>query len=102
MNIETIKQMASAEKLAENYKGCYDVIFKKRLKDGYFLTARYDAAHNKNGGMIKVLIENAAGCEVAMPYCPKGYPMCIFVNGKSKTAFNKALIKANNLASINN
>ena len=78
------------------------VIFKKRLKDGNFLTARYDAAHNKNGGMIKVLIENGEGYRVSIPYCPKGYPMCIFVKGKSKTAFNKALIKANNLASINN
>lgn len=32
------------------------VIFKKRLKDGNFLTARYDAKHNKNGGMIAVMI----------------------------------------------
>ena len=78
------------------------VIFKKRLKDGNFLTARYDATHNKNGGMIKVLIENDEGYRVSIPYCPKGYPMCIFVKGKSKTSFNKALIKANNLASINN
>ena len=79
-----------------------EVIFKKRLKDGNFLTARYDAKHNKNGGMIKVLVENSEGHRVSIPYCPKGYPMCIFVNGKSKTAFNKALIQANNLASINN
>ena len=79
-----------------------EVIFKKRLKDGNFITARYDATHNKNGGMIKVLIENAEGYRVSIPYCPNGYPMCIFVKGHSKTAFNKALIKANNLASINN
>ena len=52
--------------------------------------------------MIKVLIENEQGYRVSIPYCPKGYPMCIFVGGKSKTAFNKALVKANNLASINN
>ena len=78
------------------------VIFKKRLNDGNFLTARYDATHNKNGGMIKVLIENEQGYRVSIPYCPNGYPMCIFVEGKSKTAFNKALIQANNLASINN
>ena len=77
-----------------------EVIFKKRLKDGNFLTARYK--HNKNGGMIRVLVENSEGSRVSIPYCPKGYPMCIFVNGKSKTAFNKALVKANNLASINN
>ena len=78
------------------------VIFKKRLKDGNYLTARYDATHNKNGGMIKVLIENEQGYRVSIPYCPNGYPMCIFVKGKSNTAFNKALVKANNLASINN
>ena len=77
------------------------VIFKKRLKDGNFITARYDTTHNKNGGMIKVLIENEQSYRVSIPYCPKGYPMCIFVEGKSKTAFNKALVKANNLASIN-
>lgn len=78
------------------------VIFKKPLKGGDFLVARYDHGHNKNGGMIKVLIENNEGHKVSIPYCPEGYPMCIFVKGKSKTAFNKALIKANNLASINN
>ena len=78
------------------------VIFKKRLKDGNFLTARYDAKHNKNGGMIMVMIENSEGRELRLPYCPKGYPCCIWVKGKSKTAFNKALIHANNLASINN
>ena len=78
-----------------------EVIFKKRLKDGNFLTARYDAKHNKNGGMIKVLVENSEGRRVSIPYCPKGYPMYILVKGNSKTAFNKALIKANNLASIN-
>ena len=76
-----------------------EVIFKKRLKDGNFLTARYK--HNKNGGMIRVLVENREGHRVSIPYCPKGYPMYILVKGESKTAFNKALIKANNLASIN-
>ena len=79
-----------------------EVIFKKRLKDGDFLVARYDAKHNKNGGMITVLVENSEGRKLRIPYCPTGYPMCIFVNGKSKAAFNKASIKANNLASINN
>ena len=62
----------------------------------------YKDSRYKNGGMIKVLIENEQGYRVSIPYCPKGYPMCIFVGGKSKTAFNKALVKANNLASINN
>ena len=78
------------------------VIFKKRLKCGDFLVARYDAKHNKNGGMITVLVENNEGLKLRIPYCPTGYSMCIFVNGKSKTAFNQALVKANNLASINN
>ena len=78
------------------------VIFKKRLKDGDFLVASYDAKHNNNGGMIKVLVEDSEGRKLRIPYCPNGYPTCIFVNGKSKTAFNKALVKAKNLASINN
>ena len=78
-----------------------EVVFKKRLSDGNFLTARFNATHNKNGGMIIVMIETPEGLELRLPYCPRGYPCCIWVEGKSKTAFNKALIQANNLASIN-
>ena len=75
------------------------ILWKKPL-DGGVLVARYDRDHNSNGGMITVMVEGDGFTR--LPYCPAGYPCCIWVRGKSKTAFNKALANANALASINN
>ena len=75
------------------------ILWKKPL-DGGVLVARYDCEHNPNGGMITVMVEGDGFNR--LPYSPAGYPCCIWVRGKSKTAFNKALALANTLASINN
>ena len=72
------------------------VLWKKPLAGGV-LVARYDPNH---GGMITVMVEGDGFTR--LPYCPPGYPCRIWVRGKSKSAFNKALDKANALASINN
>ena len=76
-----------------------EILWTKQLTDGV-LVARYNQNHNAKGGMILVMVETAKGTR--LPYCPNGYPCCIRVSGKTKTAFNKALALANALASINN
>ena len=75
------------------------ILWKKPLAGGV-LVARLDWRHNRNGGMITVMIEGDGF--IRLPYCPPGYPCRIWIRGKSNSAFNKALDKANALASINN
>ena len=75
------------------------ILWKKPLDAGV-LVARYDRGHNRSGGMITVMVEGEGFTR--LPYCPPRYPCRIWIRGKSKNAFNKALALSNALASINN
>ena len=74
------------------------VLWKKPLGEGV-LVARYEYGPNHTT-MITVMVEGDGF--IRLPYCPTGYPCRIWVRGKSKTSFNKALALSNALASINN
>ena len=74
------------------------ILWKKPLAGGV-LVARLDCGPNHTT-MITVMVEGEGFTR--LPYCPNGYPCRVWVRGKSKSAFNKALALSNALASINN
>lgn len=52
-------------------------------------------------GTQQIVIKEITPIGWRLPYCPTGYPCVIFIRGKSKTAYRKALDLANAVASLN-